>query len=47
MFKATFVVPPRLPRSLAEPSASHSTAWGPTMRGNNRVFAHEPDVPMV
>src|ERR1035437_4035851 len=37
--------PPRLPRSVAEPSFSQSTACGPYEIGGSMVFAHLPDAP--
>src|ERR1035438_3522950 len=42
---ATFIVPPRLPRSVAEPSFSHSTACAPLGLGEIVVFEHNPDEP--
>src|ERR1039457_87017 len=42
---ATFNVPPRLPRSVAEPSFSQSTACAPLGFGGIVVFEHKPDEP--
>src|ERR1017187_4441498 len=42
---ATFNVPPRLPRSLAEPSFSHSTACAPFGFGEIVELEQKPDEP--
>ena len=43
---ASLSVLPRLPRSVAEPSLSQSTACGPAgFTGGRVVFEHKPDVP--
>src|ERR1019366_6090058 len=42
---ATFNVPPRLPRSVAEPSFYQRTACAPLGFGGIVVFEHNPDEP--
>src|SRR5260370_30421745 len=42
---ATLYVPPRLPRSVAEPSLSQSTACGAAGVGGIEVFEHKPEEP--
>src|ERR1035438_2406908 len=45
MASATFNVPPRLPRSVADPSLSHSTACAPLGFGGIVAFEHKPEEP--
>src|ERR1039457_4966509 len=45
MAEGTLNAPPRLPRSVTEPSLSQSTACGPLGPGGIEVLEHKPDEP--